>query len=228
MRPLQTCRWHEFDSLTRFERAAERFILERAERAIAARGMFRIVLAGGNTPRRVYRLLRSADADWRAWHIYFGDERCLPAEDPGRNSRMAGAEWLDHVPVPSRQIHPIPAEHGPESAAADYAKVISGIDEFDLVLLGLGEDGHTASLFPGGAWDQSSALPAAIPVQDSPKPPRLRVSLSPERLSRARFAMFMVTGKSKQAAVEKWRKGVAIPAARVCPPSGADIFICLE
>jgi 6-phosphogluconolactonase len=225
MGSLQTCRWHEFDSRISLEQTASRFILETAERAIAARDIFRIVLSGGNTPCNVYRTLCAADTDWSAWHIYFGDERCLPADDPERNSRMARTSWLDHVAIPSRQIHPIPGELGPETAAANYALDLAEVDEFDLVLLGLGEDGHTASLFPGGAWEHATALPAVIPVHDSPKPTPQRVSLSPVRLSHALCVMYLVIGKDKREAVMNWRAGVAIPASRICPPAGVDVFL---
>lgn len=221
----QTCRWHEFDSGAGFEQAASRFILDKAQRAIVARGAFRIVLAGGNTPRSIYRALRDADTDWSAWHVYFGDERCLPADDPERNSQMARSVWLDHVAIPFRQIHPVPGELGPDAAAANYAQDLAEVDEFDLVLLGLGEDGHTASLFPGGAWEHETVLPVVIPVHDAPKPPPQRVSLSPARLSHASCVMFLVCGKGKREAVMNWRAGVAIPASRICPSAGVDVFL---
>jgi 6-phosphogluconolactonase len=227
MDSLQTCRWHEFASQSSFEQAAIRFILESAERAIAARGVFRIVLAGGDTPRNIYRTLHSAATKWPAWHIYFGDERCLPAGSPDRNSGIASAEWLDHVEIPSRQIHIIPAELGAESAAVLYALELGDVDEFDLVLLGLGEDGHTASLFPGGAWQHAQLLPAVIAVHDAPKPPPQRVTLSPERLSHAARVMYLVSGNEKRQAVTDWRAGAAIPASRIRPPAGVDIFLCM-
>ncbi|MDO8988808.1 MAG: 6-phosphogluconolactonase [Sideroxyarcus sp.] len=226
MQSSQTCRWHEFNNRAPFEQAASRDILEAAQRAIEAQGAFRIVLAGGNTPRDIYRMLCHADTDWSAWHIYFGDERCLPADHPERNSSMARSVWFDHVAVPLRQIHVIPAELGPQKAAANYARELAGIAEFDLVLLGLGEDGHTASLFPGGAWEHANAWPDVLPVHDAPKPPSHRVSLSPARLSHAARVMFLASGESKHEAVMKWRAGVAIPASRICPAGGVDIFLC--
>ncbi|HXU93092.1 MAG TPA: 6-phosphogluconolactonase [Gallionella sp.] len=225
MAASQTRRWHEFDSVIEFERAARTFILDKAEQAIAARGAFRIVLAGGDTPRNIYRALCDADTDWSAWHIYFGDERCLPVDDPERNSHMASSAWLDHVDIPSQQIHPIPGELGPETAATGYASDLANVGEFDLVLLGLGEDGHTASLFPGGSWEQTQLLPAVIPVLDAPKPPPQRISLSPARLSHALSVLFLIRGKNKREAIENWRAGVAIPASRICPPAGVDIFV---
>ena len=115
----------------------------------AARGRFTIVLAGGNTPRGAYELLRAAPADWSDWQVYFGDERCTAADDAERNSRMAELAWLDHVAIPAGRIHEMPAELGPVEAAARYEEALVGVGRFDLVLLGIGEDGHTGSLFPG-------------------------------------------------------------------------------
>ena len=103
--------------------AAQR-ILQSAARAIAARGLFRIVLAGGRTPEAAYRLLVGADTDWSRWEIYFGDERCLPVDDAERNSRMAARALLDAVAIPAANVHPIPAEHGAEAAAKAYQPVI--------------------------------------------------------------------------------------------------------
>jgi len=225
MDSLQTCRWHEYDSRIHFEQAACRFILASAEQAITARGAFRIVLSGGNTPRHIYRALSQAKSNWSAWHIYFGDERCLPADDPERNSLMAFRIWLGHVPIPSQQIHLIQGELGPEKAAISYSRELAGAGEFDLVVLGLGEDGHTASLFPDRAWEHMKILPAVLPVFDSPKPPLLRVTLSPARLSHTLQAMFLVFGKEKQEAVKYWRTGKALPASRIRPANGVDIFL---
>ena len=223
--PSQQCRWHAYNSTAELEQAALQAILHAARQAISLRRAFHIVLAGGTTPRRVYELLRKADADWAAWHVYFGDERCLPRDHAERNSRMAALAWLDHVAIPSSQIHLIPAEIGAQAAASIYAQTLAGIDLFDLVLLGLGEDGHTASLFPNHDLGNTPGAPAAIAVQDAPKPPPQRVSLSAQRLSAARQAMFLVTGATKQQAINDWRKGVNIPAATIAPVGVVDIFL---
>jgi 6-phosphogluconolactonase len=227
MNRSQEIRWHEFDNLPDLEQAAVEFILHASEQAIAANGAFRIVLAGGSTPRNIYRQLSSARIDWSAWNIYFGDERCLPVVDPERNSRMARDVWLDRVAIPSRQIHTIPAELGPEAGALRYARELAGVGEFDLVLLGLGEDGHTASLFQGAPWERAAALPAAIPVHNAPKPPSQRVSLSPDRLSLSRQVIYLVCGEAKRKAIENWRAGAALPASRIKPDSGVDVFMCV-
>src|SRR5690606_9201955 len=138
-----------YPTLDELERHAAEAIRRAAAQAIAARGRFAVVLAGGSTPRGVYARLAAADADWAKWHVYFGDERCRPAGHPERNDRMAREAWLDRVALPRQQIHPIPAELGADEAARRYAATLARLETFDLVLLGLGEDGHTASLFPG-------------------------------------------------------------------------------
>ena len=221
----QPCRWHHFTTTAELEQAAVQAILLASQQAIIQRGAFHIVLAGGTTPRRVYESLRQADADWSAWHVYFGDERCLPPDHAERNSRMAALAWLDHVAIPSGQIHPIPAELGAEIAASSYSQTVDRIAQFDLVLLGLGEDGHTASLFPNHEWGTYRATPSTIAVHNAPKPPPDRVSLSAYRLGAARQVMFLVTGESKRQAVKDWRNGVGIPATAITPACGVDVYI---
>jgi 6-phosphogluconolactonase len=221
----EAVRWHEVPDLGALHRSALERILAAAAQSIAERGRFHFVLAGGETPRAIYRLLRDTIADWPAWYIYFGDERCLPVDDPERNSRMAGEVWLDHVTIPAGQAHIIPAELGAQEAAEAYATVLQAIGEFDLVLLGLGEDGHTASLFPGKDWGTTPATPDAIAVFDAPKPPPQRVTLSAARLSRARQVMFLVAGETKHRAVAAWRAGSNIPARAVTPAAGVDVLV---
>ena len=138
---------------------------------------------------------------------------------------MAQTLWLAHVCIPPQQIHPIPAELGADRAATLYAQVIADVGEFDLVLLGLGEDGHTASLFPGGAWEKVAMLPTVIPVFDAPKPPAHRVSLSPARLSQAACVMYLVSGEDKQEVVSKWRAGMGLPASKITPTGVVEIFL---
>ena len=217
----QLTRWFSFADQQAINTAAVDRILDAAKKAIAARGRFLLVLAGGTTPKNIYTLLRSADADWQNWHIYYNDDRCLPVDHAERNSLMAREAWLKHVSIPSGQIHDIPTELGPVEGAQAYAQILQGVDDFDLVLLGLGEDGHTASLFPGKASDDSVD---AFPVFDAPKPPPERVTISAARLSRTREVIFLVTGAGKQEAVDNWRKGEAIPATLITPENGVDVY----
>lgn len=218
-------RWHALPDAAALDSEAETRILTAAQTAIARRDRFDIVLAGGSTPRGAYRLLRTADTDWSRWHVWFGDERCVPSGTTERNSRMAGDAWLDHVPIPPNQVHAIPAERGPDVAARAYAERLRGVGPFDLVVLGLGADGHTASLFPGHDWGIAVDAPDVLAVFDAPKPPPQRVSLSATRLGRARAVLFLVDGEAKRDALARWRAGEHIPAAAIRPHAGVDVLI---
>lgn len=217
----QTSRWHGFSSQDEINQAVLQRILAASSEAIAARGKFSIVLAGGSTPKSVFALLKDADTDWSKWHIFYNDDRCLPPDHVERNSLMAATTWLNHVAIPKTQIHDIPTELGPVEGAKAYAKTIAGFGTFDLVLLGLGEDGHTASLFPGQAVDNSADV---VPVFNSPKSPAERVTMSQNRLNDTREVVFLVTGAGKQDAVNNWWKGEPIPATLIKPTAGVDVY----
>ena len=214
--------WHLFDDASDVAHEAARRILMAADRAIRKQGRFSIVLAGGGTPEATYRLLVDAVAEWSKWHIYFGDERCLPADDAERNSVMAASALLDHVAIPADHIHPIPAEQGAEAGASAYGLVVADALPFDLVLLGVGEDGHTASLFPGQLHPDSELVHA---VHDAPKPPPDRISLSRNALSDCRELLILVTGAGKQQAVTRWKKGVDLPIANIGAHHAIDILL---
>ncbi len=216
-------RWTSFESMDALKQGVCDAIVKSAHDAIAKRGRFSIVLAGGNTPRAVYSLLRDLPIDWDKWHLYHGDERCLPAAHEDRNSFMVQQALSDYVPIPKSQIHDIPAELGAIKGAQAYAQILHNAPIFDLVLLGLGEDGHTASLFPHHPVDNSAD---AVPVFNSPKPPSERISMSQQRLSHAHQVIFIVAGAGKQAAVNDWRQGVAIPATLIKPEHGVEVYCC--
>lgn len=215
-------RWQRLASPREVAKAAVERVLEAAERAIRRKGRFDIALAGGSTPRAAYRLLSSSGADWARWQIWFGDERCLPPGDPRRNDSMALEAWLGQVAVPRGQVHSIPAELGPREAAERYAAWVRSALPFDLVLLGLGEDGHTASLFPGQEQPPGELVHA---VCGAPKPPAERVSLSVEALSSAGEILVLVTGAGKLDAVRRWRGGEDLPISRVRTQSGVDVLL---
>ena len=222
MKTTEPTRWHRFPDPQALARAAAAVVLEEAREAIAVRGEFRVVLAGGRTPELAYRMLAQTEADWPRWQVYFGDERCLPRDDPERNSQMARTAWLDRVSIPVGNVHAIPAELGPEVAAVRYAERVRSALPFDLVLLGMGEDGHTASLFPGHVHPQGELV---HPVYQAPKPPPERVSLSSAALGEARRILILVSGLGKREAVHRWRSGEALPVAGIQGPAGVDVLI---
>jgi len=215
-------RWHYLETAEDVAQAACRQILNAATSAISERGKFKLVLAGGGTPEKVYRLLAESNADWANWHIYYGDERCLPADHQDRNSLMASRVLLDKVAIPANQIFTMPAELGPEVAADRYKLDVAKAGTFDMVLLGMGEDGHTASLFPGHQHQQDELVHA---VYNSPKPPPERISLSARALSNTRELIFLITGANKQEAVNLWRSGSDLPVATIEPENPIDIYI---
>lgn len=219
---MVSTRWHHFHDAAAVAAETVRRVLIAADKAIAARGVFRVVLAGGSTPAQAYRQLADCKCDWSRWHIYLGDERCLPPDDDERNSLMVERAWLGHSPVPRENIHWIPAERGAQQGADDYQAVIEPVLPFDLVLLGMGEDGHTASLFPGHRHDPARLV---VPVSDAPKPPPDRISLSVSALRQTREMLLLITGPGKSEAVHRWRQGEAVPVASLECEAGIDVLI---
>lgn len=162
-----------------------------------------LVLAGGSTPRRCYELLSQMKVEWGRVSILFGDERCVPPGHPDSNYEMARETLLDHVaPV---TVYRMPAELGPDEAAAAYATVVAAVAPLDLVLLGVGEDGHTASLFPGHPALAAPGL--VVGVRGAPKPPSERVTLTLRALQEARRVIILATGASKAEAVARAQRG---------------------
>lgn len=214
--------WHQFDDAAHVADAVCRQILVSAQAAINDRGCFKIVLAGGSTPAKIYQQLASADTDWSRWFFYYGDERCLPADDSERNSIMAEQMLLGQVAIPPSNIFTMPTELGAEQAASLYRPIVDEAGEFDLVLLGMGEDGHTASLFPGHENDPNETVHA---IYQSPKPPSDRISLSAGTLAHTRQLIFIITGAGKREPVQQWRQGVVLPVATISPAAGVDIYI---
>ena len=155
------------------------------------------MLAGGSTPRRCYELLAGLEVEWGRVTVLFGDERCVPASHPDSNYRMAREALLDQV-APAT-VHRIPGELGPDEGAAEYARIVAGLAPLDVVILGIGEDGHTASLFPGAP--ELKAKGWAVGVRNSPKPPPERVTLTLQALRGAHQVIILATGAGKAQAV---------------------------
>jgi len=161
-----------------------------------------LVLAGGTTPRRCYELLSRMEVDWGRVSILFGDERCVRPDHPDSNYRMAREALLDRVSPAT--VYRMPAELGPDEAAGLYAHVVAAVAPLDVVVLGVGEDGHTASLFPGHPALNAAGL--AVGIRDSPKPPSQRVTLTLAALQAARRVIILATGAGKADAVARAKR----------------------
>lgn len=162
-----------------------------------------LVLAGGTTPRRCYELLSNLEVAWGRVTVLFGDERCVHPDHPDSNYRMAKDALLGKV-APAT-VYRMPAELGPDEGASVYGHVVSAASPLDLVTLGVGEDGHTASLFPGHPALAAGGF--AIGIRDSPKPPPQRVTLTLGALQSARRVIILATGAGKADAVAKAKRG---------------------
>jgi 6-phosphogluconolactonase len=225
------------------ETAAERLV-GRASAAIRASGRFVLALAGGSTPRGLYQLLASPRhaqrIEWAHVHVFWGDERCVPPDDPASNYRMAREALLDRVPVPPSNVHRIHAEDRPAAAAAAYEedlrRVFSTPDGppreapgacFDLILLGMGDNGHTASLFPGlTAVRESRRWVLAEYVSEVSM---WRVTLTPPVINAAADVLFVVSGSAKapmlHQVLEGPRRPDALPAQAIVPRAGATWLV---
>lgn len=202
------------------------FIAEFAEQAIAERGRFTIALAGGNTPRPVYELLATNAyanrIDWTKVRIFFGDERCVPPEDPRSNYQMVLAALCRHVPIPPANIYRILGEETPAQAALAYEAQLRAIlagDKLDLVLLGMGDNGHTASIFPGLAAVTETARWAMAQYVEVMG--MWRVTLTPVVINAARTIAFLASGAGKAEMLARVLQGpydpVVLPSQIIVP-----------
>jgi 6-phosphogluconolactonase len=223
------------DRATLMNAAAEE-VASRAAAAVAARGRFAVALAGGSTPRTLYALLADPAAPyrermpWAATHVFFGDERCVPPSDAASNYGMAWRALLSRVPVPHANVHRMRGELEPDEAARDYERELgqvfppsAGLPRFDVILLGLGGDGHTASLFPGtAALEERERLAVANASPDG----LARVTLTYPVLDAARSVLFVVAGDEKAERVaDVLERGADLPAARVAPADGELLWL---
>ncbi|MFY9488510.1 MAG: 6-phosphogluconolactonase [Solirubrobacterales bacterium] len=206
------------------------FAADRLSAVAAAGGS--IVLAGGSTPRRAYEL--ASGADWSGATLWYGDERCVPPDDPRSNHLMVAEALLSRLVVPPAAVHRVRGELDPSAAADDYEALLTGAKRFDLVLLGIGSDAHTASLFPGKpAVDESDRLAVAVPeVGLEPFVPR--VTLTIPALARAREVIFLAVGVDKASPVRRSFGREAAedtPAglvARAADTAGADVSVVVD
>ena len=212
-------------------REAAEFVAELAERRTHTQDFFTVALAGGSTPSNLYQLLGSPPytgrIDWDRWQVFWGDERCVPPDHRDSNYRMAREALLDRVPIPADRIHRMKGEAAPHDAAEEYEQELldvfrSGRPVFDLILLGIGEDGHTASLFPGtDALDEKRRQVVANWV---PHLRAYRVTFTLPLINDAGTVAFLVTEESKAGVlgeVLQYPSRVPEPpSALVCPVSG--------
>jgi 6-phosphogluconolactonase len=197
-----------FDGLDALSEDAADEIVRIAARSIAERGRFCIALSGGSTPKRTYELLAGRkDIDWAKTEVVFGDERFVPADDPRSNYKMARQALLAHVPIPAGSVHAIPTDAATADDAAELyeqtlrARLGSNTEGYsvDLALLGIGPDGHTASLFPGDRpVSEQSRWAVAVAAPTTVQPPVPRVTTTLPFLNAARMAIFLIAGADKR------------------------------
>jgi 6-phosphogluconolactonase len=217
------------------EAAAEKIVALAAE-AISRQGGFSIALSGGSTPKALFRLLAGDSyvrrIDWKNWHIYFGDERCVPPTHADSNFRMASEAMLDHVPIAPEHIHRMKGEIDPEQAAIEYGQILKanfGDGGLDVILLGMGDDGHTASLFPNtAALEEAHHRCVANYVE---KLKAWRITMSAPFINRAGQVIVMVSGAAKAKRLEEVLLGPANPREfpiQMIAPGGGELLWIMD
>ncbi len=229
-----------FSDADALSRAAAEHLVAIALEAAHARGQALIALSGGNTPQGLYAILPQlpyrSQSPWAQMQFFWGDERCVPPGDPESNYGQAKREFLDRVPVPAENLHRVKGELEPDVAAQEYGLVLRQFSSdglawprLDWVLLGMGADGHTASLFPGPISPKERERPVIAVTANYQGRPANRVSLTPRVFNSARSVVFLVTGEEKADALagvlagapdpERW------PAQRIRPETGSVLWL---
>jgi 6-phosphogluconolactonase len=225
-----------FKDLEGVSQAAARIFADIADQATASRGRFSVALSGGQTPRRLYEILSTLplrdQIHWETTHIFWGDERCVLANDPRCNAWMARQVLLNRVPIPADNIHPIQGDLPPEQAAVQYESALrkyfgNQSPVFDLVLLGMGDNAHTASLFPHTpVLDEKERWVSNVhvPGQDMD-----RVTMTAPLINQADQVVFMVSGMEKAHALQSVLEGIYqphdFPAQLIRPNGGHPIWL---
>ena len=229
-----------FKGLETLSRHAANIFVEQAEQAIRERGQFLVALNGGNTPNRLFQLLATDykdKVDWSKTFIFWGDERCVPPDDPGSSYGQARDAFLSHVSIPTSNILQVKTELGPAEAAKNYALTLEqfasaplDVPRFDLIYLGMGEDGHTASLFPGSPVQATeTVIPVTANYQNRPAN---RVTMTPLVFNQAYHVVFMATGEKKASTLaevlsDRYNPEL-YPAQRISPKDGELIWLVDE
>lgn len=226
-----------FNSIEELSHDAAALFVEQAAKAIEESGCFLVALNGGGTPNRLFQLLAREyrkKVDWNKVHVFWGDERCVPPQADGSSFGQAKEAFLSQVSIPEENIHRAKGELGPVEASKDYALVLKefasspfDFPRFDLIYLGMGEDGHTASLFPGSPVDVTEpTLPVTAQYQDRPAN---RITLTQLVFNQARIVAFMATGPKKAVTLaevlsERYNPDL-YPAQRIAPKEGNLIWL---
>ncbi len=223
---------HIYDDSAAFNQAAAQLLVMLGKEAVAEHGRFSLALCGGGTPTGVYELLAEhpfcQQMPWQQTHLFWGDERLVPPDDPDSNYGQANELMIKKVPVPADNVHRVHGELDMETAVADYTHQLQNftsdgkIPTLDVVLLGMGSDGHTASLFPGSPVQQAEWVVGVTADYDGR--PAQRLSLTPKVINSARHVIFLVTGQSKAKTLQRVLYGpyqpVKLPAQRIQPSKG--------
>lgn len=200
-------KWNVFLTFDEASKATADFLASKIDECIQQKGICHVILSGGNTPARCLNYLATKALAWNRVHWYLADERCYPQGHTERNDLMLQKNLWERLS--NTNIHPIAAELGAEQAAADYRNLIRSIEYFDIAFLGVGEDGHTASLFPGNIALQDTQ--SVVPVYDSPKPPGERVSLSLGVLRNTPCRVVLAGGAEKAPIISRIKSGESLP-----------------
>lgn len=220
--------------------AAAQYVVQAANEAIAAHGRFTLALSGGSTPKKLYSLLANepyrAQVDWTKVEVFWGDERNVAADDPESNYHMAMETLLSKVPIPADHIHRVPADEADRDAASlryteEMRRVFgtNGTPAFDLIQLGMGPEGHTASLFPH--QDSLKEVERLVMPVTVPKPPPPRLTFTPPLLNAAQRIQFLVTGKEKAEALHAVLEGTYQPEeypAQIVRPTHGEVLWMLD
>ncbi|MCW9012454.1 MAG: 6-phosphogluconolactonase [Gammaproteobacteria bacterium] len=201
--------WHVYTTKDLAVQAVTEFLASNIQQVLQSQQQCHIALPGGNTPVPCLKKLSTMDFPWQRIHWYLGDERCYPAGHPDRNDTMIRKYLWSKIESPESNNHPIAAELGPEKAAQLYGDEIDNLPALDIVFLGMGEDGHTASLFPDNEALHNDM--SVVPVFNAPKPPDKRVSLGRSTLKSAKLRIVLALGEGKQSPIQKIKKGIALP-----------------
>lgn len=232
-----------FSSSDGLARYALHEILVTADAAIKVKGSFSLVLSGGSTPEPLYRFFASPPfrgiLPWKNTHLFWGDERCVPPARPGSSYVQARDLFIDHVPIPPENVHRAKGELSPQAAAEDYRRRLAEYAEtshvdgplprFDLVLLGLGSDGHTASLFPGKVPPEAAHETVVAVTADYDGRPANRITMTPPVFNNANNILFLVAGEKKAEAVSAVLKAPKnidkYPAQAINPSNGQTTWL---